>query len=450
VFSAFLLAMTVATPIYGKLADLWGRKRLLLYGLSLFLLGSVLSGLAPSMPILIGTRVIQGLGAGAVMPIVLTILGDVFTLQERAKVQGWFSAVWGTSSLVGPVVGGFLTDMLSWRWVFFVTLPFGLFALGVLAVWFHERVERDCPPSVDWQGAALLAIASTALLLALLGGSDFSGLDRCALLALAVASGAALLWWERRAADPVLPPDLLARRAVAAAIAGNFLIGAILFGIETFLPLYVQGVQGGSARDSGWRLMPLLLTWSVSVTIAAPAALRFGFRRAAFVGALVVTSGAACLVQGASSPASTTIAFLAAMVVMGLGMGPTSLSYILAVQNSVPWHRRGVATGALSYFRTIGGSLGVAVLGAALSWDLAGKLHRHIDIAAALRPETHARLSPQVLLQVRDSLRDSLRGVFACIAALAALGLICALNLPKATGSSDQKGDTETKTALRE
>jgi EmrB/QacA subfamily drug resistance transporter len=439
VTSAYLLAATVSTPIYGKLADLWGRKRLLLFGLGLFSLGSMLSGLSWSMPVLIVTRVIQGIGAGAVMPIVLTILGDIFTLEQRARVQGWFSAVWGVSSVAGPLLGGWLTDWFSWRWVFFVPLPIAAIAVAVLLAFYHERVECLERCSIDWPGAGLLAAGIVALLLGVLGGRDEPWPATLALLLLAAGLLVAFVAWERRAEDPVLPMDLLLTRTIGAAIVGSFLIGGLLFGVDMYVPLYVQGVLGLSATAAGQMLTPLLLTWSASVAVAARLVVRMGFRRTAVVGTILIGLGAALLVVGAANPGVARPLMIGSMVLMGLGMGPTALSYILSVQHAVAWGRRGVATGALTFFRTIGGSLGVALLGMVLYWDLAHRLPARLDVSAALRPESHGRLSPTALALVQDALRTSLRDVFALIMGLTWLGLICAVNLP----GNDARKDAE-------
>ncbi len=431
VFSAYLLASTVTTPLYGKLADLLGRKRVLLFGLSLFSLGSIGSGLAQSMPQLIGMRVVQGLGAGAVIPIILTMLGDLFTLEERAKVQGLFSGVWGVSSLAGPALGGLLTDYLSWRSVFFVTLPFAAVASLILIVKVRESVAHEDVKPIDWLGAALLASGSTVLLLAVLGGQDRPWEMEAGLIGLSALLFVLFVIQERRATDPVLSLDLLMRPAIAASLAGSFLIGALLFGIDTYVPLYMQGVKGGSATDAGRAITPLFLSWSISVMVAAKVVVRLGFRRTALIGSTLIASGTSALVAGANWPHLTGPLFVAGMVVIGLGMGPTALSYILGVQNSVDWNQRGSATGAVAFFRTIGGALGVGVLGATLGWELAHRLAgtHGIEIAAALRPETHDQLSPAQLLAVRSALGSTLRDVFLQMFALTLLGIACAARL---------------------
>lgn len=433
VFSAYLLASTVTTPVYGKLADVWGRKRVLLIGLGLFGVGSALSGRATSMPELIAMRVVQGLGAGAVGPIVLTLLGDLFSLEERAKVQGLFSAVWGVSSVAGPWLGGMLTDHLSWRWVFYVTVPFAAVAAWVLVRHVDEDIRRDEPRPIDWPGAGLLASGSTLLLLAILRGPDGSMLAGSALL----ASAAVLLAWfiavERRTADPILPLDLLARTPIAAAIAGSFLIGALMFGIDTYVPLYVQGILGGKATEAGEVITPLFLSWAISVAVAAKVVVRLGFRTTALVGMALIASGMAGLAWGADHPASALLAFKAALVVTGVGFGPASLCCILGVQNEVDWNRRGAATGAVTFFRALGGALGVGVLGATLAFEFSRRLAiagaSGVDVVAALRPETHALLTADQLRLVQLALGRTLRDVFLQMLGLAVVAIFCAARL---------------------
>ena len=431
VFSAYLLASTVTTPLYGKLADRLGRKRVLLFGLGLFALGSVLSGLARSMPELIAMRVIQGIGAGAVGPIVLTMLGDLFTLEERAKVQGLFSAVWGGSSLMGPALGGVLTDQLSWRWVFFVTAPFALVSMWILYTQVHETIKpRDVAP-IDWSGAGLLTAGSTVLLLAVLRGHSQTTAGGAFLLAAGVVLLAMFVRNEYRAADPILPIDLLLTPNILASVAGSFMLGAILFGIDTYVPLFVQGVQGGSATTAGKVITPLFLSWSISVAVAARVVAPLGFRRTALFGSLLITTGVVGLVLAAISPAWTGPLFTGGMVLIGVGMGPTSLSLILDVQNSVGHNRRGTATGVVIFSRTMGGALGVGLLGASLGMRLAHRLADapQIDVRAALRPETHSQLTPELLLTVQHALGRSLRDVFLEMTVLAALIVVSALGL---------------------
>jgi multidrug resistance protein len=434
VISAYLLASTVSTPIYGKLADLYGRKRILLFGLVLFSVGSILSGTSQSMGQLIAMRIIQGLGAGAVGPIVLTMLGDLFTLHERAQVQGYFSAVWGLSSVAGPIIGGYLTDNVGWRWVFLVSVPFAIVAIVMLAWYVTEpKAERKVAP-IDWAGAGLLTLGLTSLLLLVLEGSRQGIAMACGLLVGSVAFLILFVIRELRAADPILPMDLVVRPVIAASLVGSGLIGAILFGMDTYIPLYIQGVQGGDARLAGRALMPLFLSWAISVAVAAKAVVHRGLRFGGLVGSCFITLGTLGLIVAAAYPKWYQFGIYPGLALVGLGMGPTSLSFILSVQHSVSWGQRGVATGAVIFLRTIGGALGVGLLGAALGWELAHFLAAAgasgIDVPAALRPETHALLGAEQLRLVQANLGHALRDVYWQMAALGIGTMLCALGLP--------------------
>jgi EmrB/QacA subfamily drug resistance transporter len=434
VISAYLLAATVSTPIYGKLADLFGRKGVLLFGLVLFSLGSILSGTAMSMGQLIAMRTLQGLGAGAVGPIVVTMLGDLFTLHERARVQGLFSTVWGLSSVAGPILGGYLTDNVGWRWVFLVCVPFALVAIVMLAWYVTEpKVQRQVAP-IDWAGAVLLTSGLTALLLVVLEGSQHGVGLTAGLLVASIALLVLFVIREHSAADPILPIDLMTRPAIAAALVGSCLIGGILFGIDTYLPLYIQGVRGGDARWAGRSLMPLFLSWAISVAVAARAVVHRGFRFGGLAGSSFITVGSLGLVLGALFPEWSRTWFFFGLILVGMGMGPTSLSFVLAVQHAVTWGQRGAATGAAIFLRTIGGAIGVGLLGATLGWELAHRLAAAgatgIDVTAALRPETHALLSPDQLAVVQEQLGHALRDVYLQMAVLGIGSLVCALWLP--------------------
>jgi len=434
VISAYLLAATVSTPIYGKLADLFGRKRVLIFGLTLFSLGSILSGTSMSMGQLIAMRTIQGLGAGAVGPIVLTMVGDLFSLEERARVQSLFSAVWGLSSVAGPLIGGYLTDHVGWRWVFLVSVPFALAAIIMLAFYVKEPLRHRVVAPIDWAGAGLLTAGMTVLLWIVLDGSHHSSAFDVVFLGVSAALLVLFVMRERQAADPILPLDLMTRPAILASLLGSFLIGGILFGLDTYVPLFIQGARGGDATRAGRALMPLFLTWAVSVALAARAVVRWGFRRGGLIGSGLITLGNLVLVLGAAFPDWSRPCLVVGLAIVGMGMGPTSLSFILAVQHSVAWGQRGVATGAVIFLRTIGGAIGVGLLGAALAWELAFRLAQAgksgIDIASALRPETHALLRPDQLAAVRINLGLTLRDVFLQMAVLGVASVVCAFWLP--------------------
>ena len=434
VISAYLLAATVSTPIYGKLADLLGRKRVLLFGLSLFSLGSILSGTSMSMGQLIAMRTIQGLGAGAVGPIVLTMVGDLFSLEERARVQSLFSAVWGLSSVAGPVIGGYLTDHVGWRWVFLVSVPFAVVAIIMLMVFVKESLSHRAVAPIDWAGAGLLTTGMSVILWIVLDGASHSREFNLTFLVMSAGILGLFVIRERQAADPILPMDLMTRPTIFASLLGSFLIGGILFGLDTYVPLFIQGVRGGNATQAGRALMPLFLSWAVSVALAARAVVHFGFRRGGLIGSGLIALGNLILVVGASFPEWSRPFVVIGLGVVGMGMGATSLSFILAVQHSVAWGQRGVATGAVIFLRTIGGAIGVGILGATLAWELGLRLAQAgatgIDITSALRPETHGQLLAGQLAAVRINLGLTLRDVFLQMAALGAGSVVCALWLP--------------------
>jgi len=274
----------------------------------------------------------------------------------------------------------------------------------------------------------------TVLLWIVLDGSHHSSAFDVVFLGVSAALLVLFVMRERQAADPILPLDLMTRPAILASLLGSFLIGGILFGLDTYVPLFIQGARGGDATRAGRALMPLFLTWAVSVALAARAVVRWGFRRGGLIGSGLITLGNLVLVLGAAFPDWSRPCLVVGLAIVGMGMGPTSLSFILAVQHSVAWGQRGVATGAVIFLRTIGGAIGVGLLGAALAWELAFRLAQAgksgIDIASALRPETHALLRPDQLAAVRINLGLTLRDVFLQMAVLGVASVVCAFWLP--------------------
>ncbi|MBA2451235.1 MAG: MFS transporter [Chloroflexi bacterium] len=427
IFSAYLLTSTVTVPLYGKLADLFGRRWVFLFGMALFLLGSVLCGLARGMGELVAYRAIQGLGAGAIMPTIFTAIADIYRLQERARIQGLFSALWGGASLIGPALGAWLTLSWSWRGVFFVGVPFGLAAAVLIWSRFEERVERR-PVALDLAGSAFLTGGLTALLLALPRGEagDVWSAESLGLLLLGVALLIAFVLAERRAEDPVLPLSLFKSRIIAVSSIGNFLSGAVLFGITSYVPLYVQGVRGEDAAGAGAVLTPMLLAWASSSVFGPRLLLRFGFRVTAIGASALVALGASVLAF--LGPDSPKLLLFFGVVLMGLGFGPTIAAFVMAVQEAVPWNVRGVATSSTQLFRSLGGTIGVALLGAVLQVGLQARLTatvaEGVPTSAVLDPAVGAGLPPEVLLTLRLALGDALSPVFALTMALAVATLL--------------------------
>ena len=447
VFSAYLLASTTTVPLYGKLADLYGRRRVFHLAVALFLLGSALSGAAASFDQLIFFRALQGLGAGGVQPIAMILVGDIFTLEERGRIQGLFSGVWGAASLLGPPLGGLITDAMSWRWIFYLNVPLGLGAALILERYLRE--EEAAPPGtrrLDVLGTLVLTGSVTALLVALLEGGGLGGFGNPRTLALFAAAAGGLglfLWQERRAADPMLPLTLFRERVIGVSAAINVVIGTMLFSITAFVPMWSQGVTGGSAVAAGAALTPMLFGWPIASVVSGRILLRTGYRRQVIFGGVVAIGGGLLLVHAGRAAVRAEV--MAAVLVIGVGLGFLALPSLIAVQNVVPWQRRGVATSALQFCRTIGGTVAVAALGALLNAHLeqlggggaaaaGGRLGAGtgpgLDPNAALDPALRARLAPPALAALTAALASGLHAVFVAIAVAAVAGLALACSSP--------------------
>jgi EmrB/QacA subfamily drug resistance transporter len=381
-FSIYLLAQAVSVPIYGKLADLRGRKPIMLLGVGLFVLGSVLCGFAWSMPALIAFRLIQGLGAGAIQPIGMTIVGDIYTVAERAKVQGYLAGVWGIASLIGPTLGGVFSDYISWRWIFFVNIPLGLAAGWALLRRFQENVVAKTSHQIDYAGAILLAVGGSLLLLGLLEGGVIWEWDSPVSIAILAASVVLLTVFalvERRAPEPILPLWVLGRRVLNSVNSAGLLIGVLMVGLSTYVPLFAQGVLGTSALVAGFALAAMTLGWPIAASLAGRLYLRLGFRTTMLFGSVIVVLGAALLLTVNSGSAVLHLA--AACFVIGLGLGFSASPAVVAAQSSVDWEARGVVTGATMFARSVGSAVGVAVFGAVANSVVAARLgDTHADL----------------------------------------------------------------------
>jgi EmrB/QacA subfamily drug resistance transporter len=363
-FSVYLLTQAVSVPIYSKLADTVGRKPVILLGIGLFLLGSVLCGFAWSMPALIAFRAVQGLGAGAVQPMAITIAGDIYTVAERAKAQGYIASVWGVSSVVGPTLGGVFSEFLSWNWIFFVNIPLCLAAAWLLVRHLHETVERQ-RHRIDWAGGVLLTTGMSLLILALLeGGNAWEWLSVPSVGAFVV--GALLLVAfvrvEQRADEPVLPLWVFSRRLLLAASLVSVGVGVILIGLTSYVPTFLEALLGVSPLTSGLTLAALTIGWPISASQSGRLYLRFGFRTTALIGCTVVTVGAVGLVVASTHPSVVAVGL--ACFVVGAGLGLVATPSLIAAQSSVGWNERGVVTGANLFSRSMGSAVGVAALGA--------------------------------------------------------------------------------------
>jgi EmrB/QacA subfamily drug resistance transporter len=393
-FSVYLLAQAVSVPLYGKLADLYGRKPLMLLGVGLFLAGSLMCGVAWSMPALIVFRLVQGLGAGAIGPVGMTILGDIYSLQERATVQGYVASVWAMAALVGPTLGGLFSDSIGWRWIFFVNLPLGAAAVWVLWRRFEENVDRR-RHRIDVLGASLLALGGTTLLLALLEGGVQWAWDSAvsvALFACAAVLLAAFVLAERRAAEPVLPTWVFQMRVLNVTNAGSLVVGVLLMGLSSYVPLYSQKVLGTGALVAGLVLAAMTIGWPIAAATAGRLYLGIGFRATFAIGAAIAMLGSLILltVDGGSS----LWQLAAACFVMGLGFGYIASPGVVAAQTAVSWSSRGVATGTNMFARSVGSALGVAVFGAVVNSYVSSRLSsadpdiQHVS-ASVLAPAVH-------------------------------------------------------------
>jgi len=431
VFSVYLLTSTTTVPLFGKLADLYGRKRTYQVAVAFFLVGSALSGLARSFGQLVIFRAIQGLGAGGVMPVAITIVGDIYSLEERGRVQGAFSGVWALASLIGPLLGGIITDALSWRWIFYLNVPFGLVSAWMLHRWLREETGRT-EHRLDVLGTVSLTAAVTLLLLALIEGPESWGWSDARTLGLLAGSAAGLalfFWQERRAPEPMLPLDLFKNRLIAVASAGNVLLGALLFSITAYVPMFGQGVLGGTAVDAGSILAPILIGWPIASTLAGRMLLRVGYRTMSVGGATLTVAGSLLLARAGA--ATTRLEVMAAMLVIGLGLGFLSMPYLLGVQSAVPWQRRGVATSSVQFFRNIGGAVAVAALGALLNARLRAIAGPGADANAVLDPALRTRLAPATVHHLVSALLHGIQGVFIALAGLAVVSFAVALLFPR-------------------
>jgi len=442
VVTAYLLAVTIVTPLYGKLGDLYGRKIVLQGALAIFLVGSVLCGLAQGMTELIAFRAIQGLGGGGLMVSAQAAIGDVVPPRERGKWTGLFGAVFGISSIAGPLIGGFLTTNASWRWIFYVNVPLGLVAFGVLAVTLpgkRKRVEH----SIDYVGTALLAAALSALVLATtLGGTsyDWNSPFIIAMGVIAVVGIAAFVAAERRAKEPILPPSLFRNRVFTVTSAVGLVVGFALFGGLTFLPLFQQVVRGDSPTESGLQLLPVMAGLLFTSILSGQVITRTGrYRWFPIAGTALGTVGLLLLAQ-LDRQTSTGLAALY-MLIFGMGLGMVMQVLVLAVQNSVDYEMLGVATSGATLFRSIGGSLGTALLGAVFTNKLSHELAANLPLggrgaaAAAnvgsLDPSAVERLPAAVRDGYLTSFTESVDLVFLVAAGIMAIAFLLTWLIPE-------------------
>jgi EmrB/QacA subfamily drug resistance transporter len=421
VFTAYLVTSTTTVPLFSRLADIHGRKPVFLVGLTVFVVGSVLCGTATSMPALIAFRALQGLGAGAVLPMSFTIAGDIFTSRQRARMQGLFSGVWGVSAVIGPALGGVITTTVGWPWVFQINLPLGILAGAIIWLSFHERFERR-PQSIDWLGAVLLTGSIVLLLFAVSEGGELFGWTSPLVLAMLAGSAALLVGFvanARRTPAPLIDLDLLRAPLVRAGLGIGMLTGVVMFGVTTYVPPMVQGVHQGTALDAGVAVAAMSIGWPVASVIAGRLMIRIGARPIVLAGTSLLVVGSLLVTQIGRVD---DLAFaMVACGFAGFGMGLTSTTLLVVIQGAVEWQRRAVATGLVQFSRTIGGAVGVGVMGGVLTAFVGAAS------SAILDPVGRGTVSPEAAATARDSLAAGLNVTYWLMFAAAACACLLAI-----------------------
>ena len=428
VFSAYLLASTVTVPVYGKLADLFGRKRVFLGSTLLFLVGSMLCGASQDMTQLIVFRVVQGIGAGGIQPSTQTILGDIYTLAERARIAGIFSAIWGISGLLGPAIGGLLTEQFTWRAVFYVNGPICILAMALIWKFLHERLEHR-RVRIDYPGAALLSTGVTALLLGLQGDLALDGVSASARVMYAIG-GVALVGFvvqERRHPEPLVPLTIFTNRVIVACTLAATAGGAAWFGMLAFVPPYLQSIQGATPLAAGLILGITDAGWTIASTTMGRTVMRVGLRPPAVIGGVLAAVGFAAY-RFVPVESSLWIPVLINFEI-GLGLGLFLPLTTIAAQNAVGWNLRGVVTGMSSFARTIGGSVGVAIAGVVFASGIQAAAAAGVDPNLLMSAAGRQQVAPEQVASLQAALAHTLGDVFlvfvaAALCAAAALAFL--------------------------
>ncbi|MEI5905957.1 MDR family MFS transporter [Bacillus spongiae] len=439
VFSSYLLMNTVTVLIYGKLSDLFGRKPVITWGIVLFIIGSILCGLAQTMEQLILFRFIQGFGAGAVLPIASTIVGDIYSKEERAKIQGYLSSVWGISAISGPAIGGLLIEFVSWRYVFWINIPLGILAIAGIWLFLHEDIEKK-QPKIDFIGAFLLTMSITSLLYMLVeGGINIPWLswEALGLFIFSILCFSLFFWNEKNVKEPMMPFSIWRERSIFIANIVSLTSGIILIGISSYLPAFVQGVMGESPTVAGFTLTAMSVGWPIAATVAGKLLLKIGYFKTSFMGGVALICGGTIFVT--MNPAYGPLYVGLGSFFVGVGMGLTTTAFIVSIQSHVSWQQRGSATAANVFMRNLGSTVGAALLGGILNTrliayikeqDTTGKLT--VDsVNRLLEAESRSNLSQTARDILQPGLTVSLHWVYGGVLLFAVISFVGILFLPR-------------------
>jgi len=439
IFSVYLLTSAISTPIYGKLADLYGRKKILSIGIVIFLVGSFLCGLSQTMYQLIAFRALQGLGAGSVFTVTYTIVGDIFTLAERAMVQGWLNAVWGIASIIGPFLGGFLIDCLSWHWVFFICIPFGILSIALLQKNLTENIEKK-QPQIDYAGTAVFSAAIIALLTGVLfigqsNGNHSAGI--AASLALTIILLVIFYFIEKKAADPIVPFEIITKDSTVINLI-SFLASAVLIGSDVYFPIYIQSVLGHSPSFSGLSMAPMSISWMIASVVLARAIPRYGEKAVIGVSSAILLLS--CLLLPTLGTESSLILVVIYTFIMGFGFGGSFSTMTIAIQASVGYDKRGTATALNSLVRTLGETIGVSIFGILFNMNIVNYFSnlgiKGIDpnkLYSAAALESGISL-PQIQLSLISALHVVFKALIILAVICTALSLVLPSRLKEETG----------------